>query len=136
VLPGSAEAEFGAQRATANEQYMEGMGNINFAAANAGIQQNRTLADQADQWGQQRDAFQPAFAARGILGSGLYRRDLGRATSQYMQLHNRTIQDYARQGAGFNLQRTNLENRHAVAISNLRNKHAAVLGDAAARSVK
>lgn len=136
VLPGSAEAEFGAQRSNIGELYTEETARNQYDLRNAQIGHRRLVRDQADQYDQTRTMFPGQYINRGIMGSGIYRGNLGRLVQMRQRQMNDTSQDYTRQVAGLRLNREGIERRRALSLSNLRMKHQAVLGDAAGRIIK
>lgn len=136
VLPGSAEAEFAAQRSNIGETYTEETAANQYALRNAQIANQRTVRDQADQYAQNRSLMPAQYVNRGILGSGIYRGNLAQMVQMRQRQQNDTNQDYTRQIAGLRLGREGIERRRALSLANLRMKHQAVLGDAAGRTIK
>lgn len=136
VLPGSAEAEFGAQRSNIGETYTEETAMNQYKRRNAQIARQRQVRDQADRYEQTRNVFPGQFVNRGIMGSGIYRGNLGRLAQMRQRELNDSSIDYQRQLAGLNLNREGIERRRALSLANLRMKHQAVLGDAAGRTIK
>jgi len=136
VLPGSAEAEFGAQRSNIGETYTEETAANQYALANAQLAHQRDIRDQADQYEQTRGSFAQPYFARGLGASGIYRGDLAHLVQMRQRQMNDTRTDYTRQVAGLRLSREGIERRRALALANLRMKHQAALGDAAARSIR
>lgn len=136
VLPGSAEAEFGAQRANIGETYAEQTAQNQFQLRNAQIGRGRTVRDQATAFRMARDRFAQPYFNRGLGASGIYRGDLSQMNQMRQRQINDATQDYARQVAGLQLSREQIERRRALSLANLNMKHQAVLGDAAGRIIK
>ena len=138
VLPGSAEAEFGAQQSNIGETYNEEVALNQYKLQNAQIARDREVVDQRDAITQGRTALPDAYIARGMFGrgSGVYGAGLSRFNTMAQQGLDRSSQDYTRQLAGLRLDRGGIERRRTLSLANLRMKHQAVVSDAAARSVK
>lgn len=137
VLPGSAEANFGAQRANIGETYTEETAMNQFQLRNAQIARQREIRDQADAYDRAREDFAGDYIQRGIMQrGGVYGRDFGRFVQARQRQINDSRTDYTRQLAGLRLSREGIERRRALALANLEMKHQATLNDAATRSVR
>lgn len=138
VLPGSAEANFAAQRSNIGETYTEETALNNYKVRNADIAHDRDVRDQRIAYERAREDFPTSYIQRGIFGGhgGVYSRDLTRFAEARARQQADTRQDYTRELAGLRLSREGIERRRALALANLAMKHQAVRNDAAARSIK
>lgn len=135
VLPGSAEAEFGAQRSAVNEDYIQGLAENNFARDQVGIGYGDQFRDAATNYQRIRATFNDQYVNRGISGSGIANAGLQELTSDRLRQIGDLRKARATEYGTLDLRRSQLERQRALAIANLRMKHQATLSDAAGRSI-
>jgi hypothetical protein len=135
-LPSGAEANFGAQRNSANEAYGSQVANNDYQRAGTAQDYIARFRDMATGYDKQRAQLPYAANAHGLLHSGVYHQQLQDYAQQRLRGYGDMQNAQAQQLGAFDLVRQNIEAQRAQALASIEAQRQALMGQIAPGTIQ